>query len=817
MLFSAKDLRLDFEGRDTELEDYNEALTKSPSNKSVVHFLCGESGVGKTRLLNEAAKSLSKENLDHSVTYHDISDDTRTKGKLFSNLLLTLWVSSTKTTRTNKKSFSAFLKRRKITEPAKKALYKGIYNALQSLPSFGKAAAALFEKDFKYEEKTKPIEIDIFQLLKDFFEFAVAPSKHTLQIDNFQRSTDSEKRELSALIDSLPNEFSVSLVIRQDSKNTLFDPYYLEHFHQFHAVIQILPNLDHTSIQNILNNSFPNMNGYQRDQLFLECLESTKENTREIEQFIINFKLANRLKEQNKASNKNNPIAETINQLGEIERALLIITSLFPEGIDFDYIRLFVEEDVNATRTLNLMEVVRFLVECKLLSILPEQILRKAGFSSIEIESIKASHDKVISAARVTMSDEEITEVRARLVDVISRFAFTCMDDNKHIEAMLLIMQIATSQELAKHVESMERTVSILHERNGYFDLSLLTEQVLEILDSSNNSASIFSLITITRLLDACVKESNFNTANRLLDKLGEARSPEVYNLYSAKVSAQLYFYDIALSHTANLLHSSEALSVHLNILQHQRQESEAKSIIQDRILAKLNYPRNDFEAIILRNSAHLFPYEKSVGFLNKALDWFENKEDIFTIATLHNNIGLNELYNKEPNIQVAREHLHKARNTLLDINSIEAYQATFNLGVCDVLEGKYDTSLKRLITAYNMVPKPLEYDRLKFLATILIVKAMQNSEELKTTISKLETMRIDANEISDPWLSFMLKKNLLILKRSKLKDCETNQIDKEIMECDNLYPGDSSQYSVFTRGEGAIPLLLAPSPHWRF
>lgn len=213
---------------------------------------------------------------------------------------------------------------------------------------------------------------------------------------------------------------------------------------------------------------------------------------------------------------------------------------------------------------------------------------------------------------------------------------------------------------------------------------------------------------------------------------------------------------------------------------------------------------------IILRNSGHLFEFDKAITNLQKSLEYFQNLGNKFVESTCLNNIGILYLYQNqnEGNIYTARKYFKQAQKIMHQLKSNEEYQSIINIGVSYICEGNPKLALEYFECAQMIMPPSLSFDIVKLKCNILICKYLINKEDITYVREELLNLCSEAEDLPDPWIKLLCIYNLYVLR------------DGDIANLSNLqetYPGDINLYGLILKNQDTEKFMLGISPHWRY
>lgn len=319
--------------------------------------------------------------------------------------------------------------------------------------------------------------------------------------------------------------------------------------------------------------------------------------------------------------------------------------------------------------------------------------------------------------------------------------------------------------------------------------------------------ALLFPICSIIQILDSFQKTSCFDEGLEISNQLSNFYNME---LYKAKFLLQSYHYQDAIAVLENRLNSYESWSIYLNALQHLRRDNDVRDKITYLLNNPFQYSDIEYYYIILRNSGHLFGFDKAIDNLQQALEYFQNLSNKFVESTCLNNIGILYLYqgqNKE-NINTARNKFTQAKKIMHQIKSNEEYQSIINIGVSYICENNPRLALEYFECALTIMPSNLTFDIIKLKCNILICKYLIDNQELINIREELLDLCTQAEDLPDPWIKLLCIYNLYVLRKDNISNLSIVQKD---------YPGDINLYGLIIKIDNKDRFMLGISPHWRY
>jgi tetratricopeptide (TPR) repeat protein len=444
--------------------------------------------------------------------------------------------------------------------------------------------------------------------------------------------------------------------------------------------------------------------------------------------------------------------------------------------------------------------------------------LAKLGLVIINGENkdrVRPEHEFVSTLVRDLTSEEEQQELQAQLVDALSQMLQRPVADDydeilyDRLVGIVHEGNVRSSQAVLTHLVNFVY-MQKRRERFGYLADLLETSTYQHILD-------LLPEDTIRILLDALQKTSRFSLGLIIAQRLQrESHMRQLGALYAAKYLVQLFRYDEAEAELAKAGTSEEATSIAFTISLNLCRDDDAARLTEATYASlSKTLARSEFALIILRNSGHLFPAERSREILNFASRAFHRQGKQFGTATCINNLGLVEL--AAGNFNEARAHLTLAYQMLQELESPEAYQPLVNLSVLECCQGQMATALDRLRQARSLAPVTLAMDKamLDFNQAVL---QLLNSELVPTqTLPQLLAIQRAAAQTHD--LRFVEVVTRFI---GELQVCcygfrEVPEPEQAFTEIFRSTRSPLELYFPLQIEQNMIQAPLVLSPHWRY
>lgn len=758
----------------------------------------GMSGTGKTELISSSVKLLHSGDFfsDYTVLHYDASqipeDCTM---DIFYNLLIYKLLQKANLHEKNHthvmegNTFLAFLEKSAYKEEVKNNAKKALIASLSLLPTVGTLIYNLLNTDG--ESAVKDYHTNQY-LFSEYLDFLSKTTGLIVFIDNMQYLSTEIVNEFYELLRQL--EGRTLLFTSYTLKNNMSITRKLIEEHKLNndSLILNVENITIDIFDEICNQNLKQEHYYtvkERLAYFYALVQYG--NMREIDELIFQIN-------QNGVENINEtPTLQGIRALDEINKDIVDLASLFPEGIKLSFIERIVRYN-HGCNEIQLRQSISNLCKMKYILI---------G----ENDTLKIEHEKISQASRQNLEcvdeEERFTELIHSCEKVFTEILYEPIDDSDFVFCVNGIMEFEQQFNFLKHLGVLEKYINILYTKFRYFQICQLYRNLSHSIKDGNRIALLFPIGSIIQLLDSFQKTSCFAEGLEISNQLSSFYNME---LYKAKFLLQSYHYQEAIDTLNNRLTNYEGWSIYLNALQHLRRDDEVREKVL--YLQKNMYQYSDIEYyyIILRNSGHLFSYNNAIKNIQKALEYFQNLDNKFVESTCLNNAGILYLYQSQEkeNICTARRYFNQAKKIMHQLKSNEEYQSIINIGVSYLCENNPTLALEYFECAQAIMPSSLSFDMIKLKCNILICKYLMNRQDVLSIREELLDLCSDAENLPDPWIKLLCVYNLLILR------------DGNILTTDALiksYPGDVNLYGLILKNPNINSFMLGISPHWRY
>lgn len=777
----------------------DDILTYVTDHNDIGHIsVFGLSGTGKTEIITSSIRLLHEGDYfsGYTVLHYDASQITDDCTKdLFYNLLIYKLLQKTssndinQTYVTERNTFLAFLEKGAYKEEIKTNAKKALIASLSLLPTVGPLIYKLLNANG--DTPIKDYHTNQY-LFSEYLNYLSTTTGLIVFIDNIQYLPNELITEFYELLRQLEGRLLLftSYTLKSDVSITrrLVENHRLDN----KALVLRIENVSLDMFDEICRQNL-SQKQYFNVKERLEYLYTLVQygNMREIDELIFQIN-------QNGIDYINEtPTLQGVKGLDEIKKDIVDLAALFPEGIKLSFIERIVKYNHGCTEA-QLRQSISNLCKMKYILI---------G----ENDTLKIEHEKISQASKQNLEFVEEEERFADLIHscekVFTDILYEPIDDSDFVFCVNGLMEFEKQFNFLKHLGVLEKYINILYTKFRYFQICQLYRNLAHSIKDGNKIALLFPICSIIQILDSFQKTSCFSEGLAISNQLSSYYNMELYN---AKFLLQSYHYQKAIDTLENRLNNYESWSIYLNALQHLRRDREVKEKVNSLVENQYQYSDIEYYYIILRNSGHLFEFDKAITNLQKSLEYFQNLGNKFVESTCLNNIGILYLYQNqnEGNIYTARKYFKQAQKIMHQLKSNEEYQSIINIGVSYICEGNPKLALEYFECAQMIMPPSLSFDIVKLKCNILICKYLINKEDITYVREELLNLCSEAEDLPDPWIKLLCIYNLYVLR------------DGDIANLSNLqetYPGDINLYGLILKNQDTEKFMLGISPHWRY
>ena len=592
----------------------NDILTYVADHNSMGHIsVFGFSGTGKTEIITSSIKLLHEGDYysDYTILHYDASQLSEDCTKeLFYNLLLYKLLQRSnsndinQTYVTENNTFLSFLEKSSYKEEVKNNAKKTLIASLSLLPTVGPLIYKLLNTNG--DNSIKDYHTNQY-LFSEYLNYLSTTTGLIVFIDNIQYIPEELINEFYEIFRQLEGHMLLftSYTLKPDMIITrrLIEKYIIDN----NALVLRIENISLDVFEEICSQNL-NQKQYYTVKERLEYLYTLVQygNMREIDELIFQIN-------QNGIDYINDtPTLQGVKALDEIKKDIIDLAALFPEGIKLSFIKRIIKYNHGCTER-QLCQSISNLCKMKYILI---------G----ENDTLRVEHEKISQASRQNLEyaeeEERFTELIHSCEKVFADILYEPIDDSDFVFCVNGIMEFEKQFNFLKHLGVLEKYINILYSKFRYFQICQLYRDLSHNIKDGDKIALLFPICSIIQILDSFQKTSCFSEGLAISKQLSCFYNME---LYKAKFLLQSYHYQEAIDVLKNRLNNYESWSIYLNALQHLRRDCEVKENILSLNSNPNQYSDIEYYYIILRNSGHLFEFDKAVANLQQALEYFQS------------------------------------------------------------------------------------------------------------------------------------------------------------------------------------------------
>lgn len=772
--------------------EFEKAFNQNDSiSKSIIIY--GDSGTGKTSIAKEYISKIiaSNEKDEYLIASINLIDDDITPSVFFELLIFILWngeIHSPEDTINISKqdSFRKFLSSKRKYKKLSKVLFYSVQTLISTIPTYGAQVS-----DFMGNVHTSnaSFEISKTELLQKYLSKISKKKRVILLVDNYQFMLPQIRFLLESMIGSINKNLTLISIFRVGEFVEFQDPIcFNRNKHKIHT-----KNFDEKQTLQIINNTFGISPFIER--VAHDCFQKTKGNAKEIDLYIKRNK--NAIKNGTLKIGNTLTLKDTLSELPDIQRFIILLSTLFPSGIKIEYIYNFINKNYIANE---------YDVELELGKLIT---LGYIVINSVNNNILKPAHDRIGVSLSKICSDEDFIEFYHSIEATLEELIIRKTNDSDYIYLLHCLIGICSFKDLQKNINFLIELIAVEYNNCSYFYVTEIISQIKEII-------SYLPETSVIQLLDSCQKSSEFSLGLSIYSiwKRSNKDLADKTSLYAIKFLTQLYDFDQAYSLLSEIEDSNEKLLYELNILQHQGKDALAATKIQQ-LLDDPMLEKDKFFYIILRNSAHLCSYKEAEYNLKECIKFFNTHGTLFERATIYNNISVIQIWNGIETYSEAKNNLKKSINIHQSIQSNEIFEPYCNLSVLLFMEGKYTDALRYANLALEELPHRLEMDVIILNINKMIIEVALGKTDLNTLYQELKNYCTKPVAFKDPWIMFQISYNLYNIEKAMDGFSTTEYSDYYIDKC-HMYTGFEVLTKINIDGLD-IPISLSLSPNWRY
>lgn len=756
-------------GRDTEIEELKQHFKFSSNDKNSLYIINGLSGSGKTELIKEVCQQVYSHDKEAFILYIDVINDGFESNKFFENLLKGAYV-PTQFRRNlclsipQKYSFSNYLRKQKLTNLTLKHSFRLIRSFIAFDTTYKKVI------DYPWEEVITAIKEGIFEndLYLRYFSHVSKKIRLNIIIDNYQFLSEDIKIKFEDDFNTLQSGISLTIINRTNDKLKSIDK--LDTLDNYTPTVLNLSYLTEDECKLLIRNKIALLDNVKLNQIW----QITQGNYKDIEL------ITNRLIDNPNSELFN--ISDIYDKLPDIQKNILIISSIFPAGmrkdIVFNYIKSILDENTEVADSL--------------------KSLIDAGFVYINGDTndkIKISHESIVNGILNHTNASDLQLVTNNLKIYLEQTILSIGVGGELAYLIHCLINICNIEELRQNVEYIKQLLEIEYRKNSYFYIVSLSKKILHLIE-------LLPEKYLHYILNSYQWISDFNGGLAILNSLQNDNYSKDLQLYYPRFQIQKYEFEEALKSLEKLENCSGTLLYKLNAYGHLGKDREAIKLLNE---SMNSVEKDDFYYIILRNSAHYFPTKEATENLKLALDYFQRNEYQIPVATVYNNLGVVNIWDGE--YDIALENLNKATKILKKYNSNEIFEPYCNKSIIFLMNKNYQQSLKFINKSLQECPKALTLDIRMLKLNKLIIELISERISFTEFQNSLKNFEEEIPLIDDPWYKFQIVYNL-------------QQFDDIPFVCEKTYIDDYQDG--LTKYYLLIPyknynFCIGLSPNWRY
>lgn len=784
--------------RKDKIKDIQDKIDSSGNASSVINIY-GSSGTGKTSLVQQAIEKYFCNIFNSTIIYINLLEDILSTTAFWDVLLFTIWNGGINDKENmlridEKWSLSKYLQHATYRKKVIDSLFHSVSSIVASIPVYNAkievGGVDCNNSTIHWGDKS---EIEKSQLVIKYFKYVSKKQKILLVIDNYQFMNPTIRRYFETAINQISKNF-VFIDIQRTDNNPGFKPL----AYNTNYISIELENLSKEDIfKSILRPLYPD--NAIINLVLEDCFQKTHGNLKEIDLYIKandkDIKKGILKKSHTKSLNK------ALNGLTQLQRELVLLATLFPAGIRLEYVTALMKRNFY-------LDEVRLNTELRKIISLGYVML-----NSSRNDLLKLAHDKIGLSIDAINSTEEFLEFYYNVENGLEELIIQKQNSKDYIYLLHCYIGICDGKKLMNSINYLETLINLEYSACSFLYLVELAKMCIE---SERNIIVHLSEKYILMLLDSCQKTCSFEISLKILDIVrADNINNEKFGIYYVKVMTQLYNFRTALEEIELLSKSNETLLYKLNILEHLGKEQEILELL-DSLINDERKVYDKWYYIILRNTAHFFPYEKAKQNLKKCLDYFTKCGTIFDQATVLNNISVIQIWNGAETYNDAEHTLKEALKKFNGIGSNEIFEVYYNCGTLSYLKGNYSKALEYYQYALNEVPETLTMDVTLLNLNKKICECAIDPEK----ISSLETFILNslnqAEILQDPWVRFQLEYNLKNIEIYGRGESDINP-SRLFMPDNNKDVTAITVFDALQLNSIKIPICLSLSPNWRY
>lgn len=786
---------------DIKIDKINEIqeLIDNCNNSSVCINVYGNSGTGKTFLVQESLRKYFALDSKTTVIYINLVDDFLSATAFWDIFLFTVWNGNINDEKSmlkinSKYSLSKYLQTRFRGKTLANILFHSVASIIATIPVYKAqleiGGITINESDSIIKKESA---LEKSQILIKYLKYLAKKEKIIVALDNYQFMNIAIRRFFESSINQISK--NVAFINIQRTDQNVFHPPIV--FRDRSYEIETSNLSPDEVLKLVIRKKFPEIS--ISDEVATDCYIKTHGNLKEIDVY---FRANEKdIKKGILKKDKTQNLSTALNELSQLQRELVLLAALFPSGIKLEYVtdlmkRMFTFDS--------------HVLDAELQKIIT---LGYVMLNSSRKDLLKPAHDKIELSLETANSSEEFLEFYNNIKIGLEELIQQKQRSSDYIYLLHCYIGICDSRKLLKSISYLEELIALKYEECAFLYLVELANQYIE---TDENIILHLSNKYVMYLLDACQKTCVFNTSLSILRIVrSEINSNRQFDLYYAKVMTQCYDFETALNVLNKMMESNETVLYKLIIFEHLGEDEEVKKILNE-LNSKEKIIYDKWYYIILRNTAHYFTYNQAKQNLLKCQDYFEKCGTIFEQATILNNLSVIQIWNGTETFKEAEKTLKKAIRKFEKIGSNEVFEPYYNYGVLWYLKGNYNKALQYFGLALENVPEILSMDVALLKLNKKICECTTNHKKLSDLEKHILISMNQSELLKDPWVTFQLEYNLMNIEMYNKGYSDIHPSEQFLRSKDNQI----TALTVFTDkiiGSKKISFCLSLSPNWRY
>lgn len=721
-----------FVGRTKELESAEQWLAPSGQDARLL-LVSGDSGSGKTFYVRQLLRRLHAKSPDSLMLYVDVANDGYRSARVLSSFLSLAYVSApmfgtSVVSVPPKLSLEKFLRKRSLRGVGRR-IAKALAHGAGAFFGVGSAAGSMI--GVPNAEDATLLE----RQLAAYLSWASRSNRVFFAVDNIQFLNPDDRLTIESIVQRVGTGLSAIFVDRTvEGVSELIQPVRCFASGQLKIVIDSFTQEETLELVEKVLSPPDDM----CQQLATDVYIKTGGLAKDVEYCLTNYRL-----EVSKGSRADavQGLLATIHRLPLIHRQFLIVASLLAGGVDAAIARGTVSRLTAAVDPVELENVVS--------DLLTSAYLRTNG---PEGNWLRPGHERVISSIRKSADEDLQEEVRRSLIVELAEALDQQSDPDTETYLLHCLVGLQTAHELSRNIDHISRLIQSQHRQDQFSYLESLTDDLLEVL-------TLLPPHVLENLFDSLQKNSAFEKGLQVLRRLDVSGMPPTPALRAFRVRylTQAYKYQEALELSRQLDGDDDWIKLNtITTLMALGRDDEAQQQASELLEPDCT---SEVQAVLRRNTIHLFDPATALRHLDEAYRFFERGTSLFRLATIQTNRGLVHLHTGAWGD--AARVLDLALDGMRQVGSREIYQAQVNEAVRVALAGDWARSLSLLAEASVHVPRALTFDQVKVDVIIAVVSRVSGKSSREGCTNALENCTGRLRGIESPYLDAAIEHNL--------------------------------------------------------